>query len=891
MGEVHAAVKEWLEGQPDWVSHAFTMCRAGTDSEYLADALFSDRCGEHGVDPEGLLATPAGTAASTLATNARAPKSTPTSNQLDTGWPGTGTPQELRQISAVDSINGINRLGPSGALTFGRGLTVLYGANGAGKSGYVRLFETACGSPHAEQLLPDVFDEDPPPPEATLTLAFSDDREQVVPFKGDAIPTMSAVESFNLRYREHVLRQRDEVTALHGGLETILALRPVFGKAKENLAQHPAAHQVVPEFEDLAGPHEVGTLIASLGATSEVQGFRDLASLAPDDIERTRELRARRADDTARADRSRHLRSVAEALETHVIDLSAYVDQLTVDHLRTRQEAAQGVVDARSTARQLASTLHEHSALEGAGTSAWRELWKAAAQFSHTHAYLDQPFPVTGDDARCVLCMQSLSGEEGAVERMDAFAAYMEGVGNTLLSEAEQTWRHHAETLKRDVLPLPQLINDELETNHATQHAHLTRLREDLELATDVLVEWTEETDRRLVEGTDSEEVELLPWGPAPFAGEPGRAVLSRLEELAISVKTTARDLQDGLTADESAELAALEARHALRERLDEVEAAIAQHQLQARLEKVKNDLGSHRLTAAFNDLVGVVLDEPQRARFRRELDALNLDHLQVARPIRADKAVAWTQTALDGAQARAQVTQVISSGEQNGVAIAAFLSHLSDDGQTPVLLDDPVSAMDDRTRDRVAERLARLSKSRQVIVFTHDPFFCTKLLKQARWQGVDHSAARLFRVGRRAGLVDHEGPFYKGKVNARLGSLRAQAEEIVDAYAKGETNAPDRAAEWMGKLRAAWESIIEDVILAGVVRRYQAEVDVAGLNKIVQVEPELAELAASEYRRCHPDITAHDDGIGAGEATIESSEVCERLRAIEQFVASLRDA
>ncbi len=889
MGTVHEGVTTWLKRQPDWVVQAFAVCRAGTDSQRLAEMILEDRCAAHGIGSDGRLVEPAAGAESDLATSAVALASTLPDSEAEANGAATAPPDELRQIIAVDHVAGVNRLRPGDELTFGQGLTVLYGANGAGKSGYVRILETACGSPHAEGLLPDVFETDPPPPGATLKLLLTDGREAIVPFNGGALPIMEAVESFNLRYRDHVLRQRDEVTALHGGLGTILALKPAFEAAKQALAQHPASRQVVHEFDELAGPHAVGSMIEGLGADSKIVDFQDMASLTVEEGQRAEELRARRAGDKAREDRTRHLRSVAEALRTHVGELAALAGQLTVDHIQSLEGAARALVDARSAARQLAAALDEHAALDGVGTSAWRKLWESAAEFSHAHAYPDEPFPALGDDARCVLCMQPLAGEQGAVDRMEAFSAYMKEVRNSLLSEAEQSWNRHLDTLRREMPPLPRLISEEFEANHEAQYLQLKALREHLDSAISVLVQWVDETDGLLVEGTDNEEIELLPWGPVALGGEPGLAVLSSLDALVTSIETSADNLEGGLTEEESAELAALEARHALERRLGDVEAAIEQHQIQTKVGKVERDLGSNRLTAGFNELVEVVLDEPQGARFRRELDGLNLGHLQVARPIRAEKAVAWTQTALDGAHARAQVTQVISTGEQNGVAVAAFLSQLNDDGQTPVVLDDPVSAMDDRARDRVAERLVQLSKSRQVIVFTHDPFFCTKLLKQARWQGVDHSAARLFRVGATAGLVDRDGPFFKGGVDGRIQSLRAQADDIVEAYEKGEANAPDRAAQWMSNLRAAWESTVEDLIFGGVVRRYQAEVNVTGLSKIRQVEPALAELAASEYRRCHPDIMGHDDGLGAGESPIQPSEVSERMEAIERFVALVK--
>lgn len=64
--------------------------------------------------------------------------------------PGSGdsaaTSEELRLISVGD-VCGIENLAPRTPLSFGNGhLVVVYGRNGSGKSGYVRILKKACRS-------------------------------------------------------------------------------------------------------------------------------------------------------------------------------------------------------------------------------------------------------------------------------------------------------------------------------------------------------------------------------------------------------------------------------------------------------------------------------------------------------------------------------------------------------------------------------------------------------------------------------------------------------------------------------------------------------------------------------------------------------------------------
>jgi predicted ATPase len=53
----------------------------------------------------------------------------------------------------LSDLAGINALPDGAALEFGPGLTVIYGRNGTGKSGFTRLFGNTCFSGHNWQHL------------------------------------------------------------------------------------------------------------------------------------------------------------------------------------------------------------------------------------------------------------------------------------------------------------------------------------------------------------------------------------------------------------------------------------------------------------------------------------------------------------------------------------------------------------------------------------------------------------------------------------------------------------------------------------------------------------------------------------------------------------------
>ena len=83
-------------------------------------------------------------------------------------------------LVALTHVSDVNALAPNETITFGkRGLTVVYGDNGTGKSGYARILKRACrarGS--SEPILANALSEQPGgTPTARLTLAMADVEE------------------------------------------------------------------------------------------------------------------------------------------------------------------------------------------------------------------------------------------------------------------------------------------------------------------------------------------------------------------------------------------------------------------------------------------------------------------------------------------------------------------------------------------------------------------------------------------------------------------------------------------------------------------------------------------------------------------------------------------
>jgi hypothetical protein len=124
-------LRDWLNERPIWLQEASRRLFAGEafTSEELADFCIQEVSGKAGnpgfVLPSGLF--------------------------------GVGSVKTLR-LTSIQDIQGINALSPKKPLNFGdNNLSVIYGLNGSGKSGYVRILKHACGARHPGELHPNAF--------------------------------------------------------------------------------------------------------------------------------------------------------------------------------------------------------------------------------------------------------------------------------------------------------------------------------------------------------------------------------------------------------------------------------------------------------------------------------------------------------------------------------------------------------------------------------------------------------------------------------------------------------------------------------------------------------------------------------------------------------------
>jgi energy-coupling factor transporter ATP-binding protein EcfA2 len=233
----------------------------------------------------------------------------------------------------------------------------------------------------------------------------------------------------------------------------------------------------------------------------------------------------------------------------------------------------------------------------------------------------------------------------------------------------------------------------------------------------------------------------------------------------------------------------------------------------------------------------------------------------------------------------------VVSEGEQRCLSIAAFFAELSTaDDPSGIVFDDPVSSLDYKWREGVARWLVQESKTRQVIVFTHDVVFLLLIKQYAEQFNVDQIDQYVRQASKGAGVCAEDLPWVALPVKKKIGFLKNEWQAADKLFRDGQQVAYEKEAKYLyGLLREAWERALEEVLLAGVVERYRPGVQTQHVATIADITPEDCRTLDAAMTKSSKWLPGHDQAAAARAAVPDPAELKKDLESLEKWVAAIR--
>lgn len=842
----------WAKGLAPWqsdaVSRLFTKETLTTED---LDDLYALLKAEHGIpDPNGRTANPL----------------------ADDKIPAGAQPNKHVELVAMKNLTNVNAIAENQRLEFGaKGLTVIYGDNGSGKSGYSRVLKKACRArDQSEQILPNA--NTPPgkagPATATFEITVNGAPKELTWDNGKPAPQeLSSLAIFDSRCARAYLDDENDFSYVPYGLDIFEALASVCRQFDSRIKTEQAQCAVDKTvFNELAATQTAaGKLVAGLNAKTSAAEVEKLAVLSPEKSSRRDVLeKSLKADNPKEKATQLRLRA---ARITQLANNAVAKSDIVNDAMSAKlKELAESYHKAKAAAELAANAFKSDATLlPGTGGEAWKELFEAARKFS-LEAYSDRKFPQLGADAPCPLCQQSLN--DGAV-RLIRFEEFIQ-------QEAEKNMRTCKKALTDQYKPFE------------TQNLALgfdDVLFKEIEVIDAALANATREFEKVLMERHNVIKQACADRAWDKVVGEPASPA-SQLKVLASNLIKEAENLEK--VSDEKAraalqsELNELDTRLKLGKLKTVVITAIEKYSLAAKLAQCLSAVKTNSISIKSTELAEKVVSKELADALNHEFKALGAGNLHVSLATRSVKGKTLHKLKLEMPQAR-DPSDILSEGEQRAIAVGSFLAEVNiGKGTSGIIFDDPISSLDHKRRERVAARLVQEAAKRQVIVLTHDVYFLCVLMEEAGRLGVLTKTQSLSKRPEGFGVADPILPFETMGTKARVSALRDMQQKIAKVHKDGdEPEFRKQTVDCYRQMRIAWERAVEEVLFQNVVLRFRKGVSTQPLVRVV-VEDSDYKLIEQAMTKCsnYP----HDQALMGGVAIPEPDELLADINSLDDW-------
>lgn len=757
----------------------------------------------------------------------------------------------------LSEVRGVNALVPGAIIEPHEGLTILYGENGTGKTGYSRVFKALANSRTADTILGDIEADTAEAQTAKLEFKLGDDEQTlawsgergVSPFTRMSIFDSPAVsthvdDDLDYVYTPASLALFNHVTAaiqaLTGEIDT--AITALGTDSSGLLTRFQRGSSIYPLIETLGASTGLAELKAKAATGETVEA--DLDSL-------TQAVAALRANTlsaqiTVLKAEQRVLAQAATAADALVsFDSKAYNDALT--------KRAQLATDYETFRIELFAAAD----LPADPDDTWSDFIEAGETYRQHLTELG-----AHDSDRCLYCRQSLL--DPARDLLSRYSTYLEDKISADIRDTDSLLaRFKQEAAGIEGKDCAQFVDEyQAEEEQPSYFAQV----EAIEGARSALASAV----------ADSKPASLT---IADILTQPKTDVDAALKTAEEGITTLEAQQQNRtqLLAEKQTELVELKDAVELGTSWPLIEGQVRSAKEADQLKTLKRPLSSltRAVTALAKTTSDQLINQSFDALFLEECDALRAPTLKlqfVGREGRAHR-----RKVLSG---KHKPSRVLSEGEQKVLALADFLAEARLAGITaPVIFDDPVSSLDHRRINEVAQRIAALADNNQVIVFTHDILFATTLLslfeKSKRcvyFQITDENGKG--QVTRASGPRIDSLSAIKKRITGTIQAAKSQEGEVRDALVRVAYS----------HVRAWCEVFTEEELLKGVTKRYRANVQMTTLpnidgTRLNEIGPKVTEIFEVACR--------HIDGHSQPLVTLGVSPT---LTGLEQHWAELQD-
>lgn len=737
-------------------------------------------------------------------------------------------------LTKLENVEGVNALTENQTIEFSPNLTIIYGANGSGKSGYVRLLKKVFYSKAPENILQNVhIDNGHRAIDAKFTfkssntempLGFSDkdnaEFEQFAVFDGNSV----------LKHLEN----KNEFEFRPAGLSFFADYTNAIIRVEQKLNAEIQTKQAGNTANDLSalfdGNSEIKILVQNLNAETKIEDLIKYTPFSDEDTKKLADTKKQYEDlflaSKGKEKEIKNLERIRSLLAQNKQAIEKLNQFFTTEVIEKVKSAISDSVSKEAAAKAEGIENFKTEKIQGVGTEEWKNFIVSAETFAKTQKTENAVYPENGDN--CLLCQQPLSDE--AQKLISNYWSFIKSVAEQNSKQAQEKLdktKGNYESLNFNLFPQDNTLTVWLSEKHSKElDALKLKLTEQKKLAQKIVSDIQNKT------ATERTELQI--------SVEQHTTIETAIDA---SIKLLKED-------EQSKELEKLLNSKTLLEHKEKFTTHFSKFETfvnnQAWIKKAnKADYAKRKTTDTEKALSNKYFNQKYIDSFNEECQKLNGNFgIDINHTGSAGKS--YRQLKLKGKNPNA----VLSEGEQKVIAIADFLAemHLSEVNRG-IVFDDPVTSLDEKRKSEIAERLTREALKKQVIIFTHDLVFVSSLIGHCKDSNTANDCHWIENVGgSQPGTIWLRNTPSFEKDYKTSGKAQGYYDEAKKAPPQIRE---DKIKNGFASLRTSYEAMVVFGLFNGVVQRFDERVSVDSLGDVVFNDEIKGKVLDSFYQCC----------------------------------------
>jgi hypothetical protein len=758
-----------------------------------------------------------------------------------------------KNILEVKKFKDVNALSEDCSVKFGPNLTLIYGGNGSGKSGVGRLLCNACFSRGEREILPNVKAVSAPRSEPKATFVMGDDpgnTEEIEYALGDKYDDLKCFSVFDSKSVLIHLDQSNNVNFTPSQIKIFDKVPQTISKLEKKLLSDRNARKKGNPFQsmflDNRETSDTAIFCKSINSKTKEDDFLKHANYNSktddaiiEDIEKQIDEKRKLNIPQKKSQLSGDRQNLA-ALKSTLKEVEGY---FTVDKMNEANRLIKDILEKKKIIAGLSVQSFDDGKFSTIGSPEWKALIDAAKKLyeSEKSAKEDK------EPDHCMLCHQKLTKDAEILFKK--YWQFLESKAEVELSQLNNMRSVLLQELRsaKTIYPKFLLTDAGVKILSEDNPKYLEQLKVQFTTVKGVLDDWIAKISK--LEDVKRDAISLID--------------LQKIDTLIANKKIEESQLIDPVNdiAKLTVRLNSLKHKKEVTAVKDEALEYIGFLKWSTKAAGV-NFSGikmatTKKRTESF--LVGVANN--YKSVFNQELAKLGCE-FNLVMHASGEQGRTVKEYRLDFAEYY-NPSQILSEGEQNACSLADFLTEVQlDKNNCGIIFDDPVTSLDHDRKGLIAARLAIEAERKQVIIFSHDIVFMSLLAKHAEKNKIPLVAHWMKQVNGVLGCMeDNTSPKLSSLV-----SLKKDSEEAVKDFSLlGTKEQEQKLGASFDYLRSACEALIEEILFAGAIQRYDDQIRVQNLEeaifdqdlalKIVDLHGRLSEVLLAHGARPRPSV------------------------------------